>query len=692
MIEGQFRAFAMRSGDEDAFRLRMPASFRFPAAEGMAQRFATAEIGNLEISGSGGRGSLAKEAGGPLELRVSGLSLNRLNAWMEKALPDVAIREMNSKLFALSPEVRGSIDLSLEEARPLGLVRMELENMELGSRVSIDGLELSLNGAVVLRASGALPFSIFGPDGEDGPQVQVAREGEIDFRAETLVGAPLAAVIAQWTGLEVDTPELEIDLGGTMEKPEGKVSLRAGLIDFERFRFGPDLEEPLPVLRDFHLRLTTDGQRLEIERLEALIRGGQIEGSGDWPIPEGLWSGLAEMKSWEKHLLPGRFELSFADWEVEDWTPYLPKMLRRSGLLNGALRYRPEAGLSGFVSFDELALRPTQNFPAVDSIRGEFRVDDQLLTLTDARARVGGSPVSMDGELNLTAWPRAKWEIGLSGENIPIVRRTDMILRSDIEVALKSGTEPGAAELSGRLDLRSSTMLVEFDPLSPPTESGPSTTPPFFEVDEAPFSRWGLDLRIEGERFLRVRSPYFQSLVSAGFDLSGTLGQPLLIGGIRLGDGHLSFPGAKLKIDSGEAYIEAAAPNTLRLDVTGTARTGAHVISMQVGGSVAEPQIQFASSPPLPKSSIVRLLSTGSATGGGGGSVGLYLGRGLLGAGGMGERLSDRLTIDVGQETTRSGRSALGLRYDLNEKWSLQSEYDIYDSYNMDLLWTIFKR
>ena len=298
----------------------------------------------------------------------------------------------------------------------------------------------------------------------------------------------------------------------------------------------------------------------------------------------------------------------------------------------------------------------------------------------------------MHGELDLTAWPRAKWEIGISGENVPIVRRTDMILRSDLEVALKSGTEPGAAELSGRLGLRSSTMLVEFDPLSPPTESGPSTTPPFFEVDEAPFDQWALDLRIEGERFLRVRSPYFQSLVSAGFDLSGTLGQPLLIGGVRLEEGHLSFPGAKLNIDSGEAYIEAAAPNTLRLDVAGTARTGTHVISMQVDGSAAEPQIQFESSPPLPKSSIVRLLSTGSATGGGGGSVGLYLGRGLLGAGGMGERLSDRLTIDVGQETTRSGRSAFGLRYDFNEKWSLQSEYDVYDSYNMDLLWTIFKR
>ena len=235
-------------------------------------------------------------------------------------------------------------------------------------------------------------------------------------------------------------------------------------------------------------------------------------------------------------------------------------------------------------------------------------------------------------------------------------------------------------------------MLVEFDPLSPPVRSGPSARPPFFAVEEVPFNQWALDLRIEGERFLRVRSPYFQSLISAGFDLKGTLGEPLLLGALRIEEGHLSFPGAKLRLDSGEAFIEAAEPNTLRLDVSGTARTGAHVITMQVGGSAAEPQVHFEASPPLPNTAIVRLLSTGSTTGGGAGAVGLYLGRGLLGAGGMNEGLGDRLNVDFGEETTRSGRSTLGVEYKIEEDLSLQGEYDVYDSYNTDLLWTIFEK
>jgi translocation and assembly module TamB len=522
--------------------------------------------------------------------------------------------------------------------------------------------------------------------------VQLVADGELDFQAEAMAANPLSEVIERWSGLEIDAPELKFNLGGTVQAPEGQLRVRADSIRFDRFRYGPNLVEPLPAIRDFDLRCTADGERLQVSGIEATVRGGRVMASGVWPLPEGLFFYQAETKEKEAYMLPRELELNFTDWEVENWTPYLPAMFRRSGRLSGTVHYEPQGGLGGRVTFDGLALRPTQNFPSVDSIRGKFRVEDQLLTLADAGARVGGSPVSMRGELDLRAWPQASWEVGLSGKNIPIVRRPELILRSDLEVSLKSGVEPGAAKLGGLLDLRSSTMLVEFDPLSPPTHSGPSSRPPFFAVEETPFNQWALDLRIEGERFLRIRSPYFRSMLSAGFDLSGTLGQPELIGGVRVEEGNLSFPGAKLRIDSGEAYVEAAAPNTLRLDVTGTAQTGTHVISMQVGGSAAEPQVQFEASPPLPNSKIVRLLSTGSATGGGGGSVGLYLGRGLLGAGGMGENLGDRLTIEVGEETTRSGRSAFGVQYKLNEALSLKSEYDIYDSYNTDLLWTIFKR
>jgi autotransporter translocation and assembly factor TamB len=165
-----------------------------------------------------------------------------------------------------------------------------------------------------------------------------------------------------------------------------------------------------------------------------------------------------------------------------------------------------------------------------------------------------------------------------------------------------------------------------------------------------------------------------------------------LLGSIQIEEGNLSFPGAKMRLDRGEAFIETAEPNMLQLDLGGTARTRTHVVTMEVSGSTGDPQVQFASTPPLDNASILRLLTTGSPTGGGAGSVGLYLGRGLLGAGSMNESFADRITIDVGEGTTRSGKDTVGVRFDLTDEVYLQGEYDEYDSYNSDVVWSIFER
>lgn len=692
-IEGEIKAFEWMSGSAETLQLTAPVSFRLPVRGAPSVWFAETGFERLQIEGQVSRASLQKEAEGGLELSAHDLSPSRLNSWLEEPLPDVTLREAEVEVSALVPELAGAVSFVVEqEVVPLGLVRAKLADFKFGRRLTVGALELFLDGAGLLLGEAGLPIRVVWADGEVAPQLQVAEEGAIKFRARTAAPGPLSAIIEQWTGLSVESPGFEAELDGTLDQPEGYARARAASVSFDGFRLGPELPQPLPEIGKIDVELGAVGDRLQIESMTAAIRGGSVTAAGDWPLPGDFWRGGLGEVDWRKRLELGRFELSFAEWKLENWTPYLPDMLRRSGGLSGSVRYQPDRGLSGSVRFDDLALRATQNFPVVDSIRGEFRLDGKVLNLADATARVGGSPVSVTGELNWPTWPRVDWVVAVSGKNVPIVRRSDIILRSDLDLTLRSDAETSAAELSGRLGLRSSTMLVEFDPLSPPVRSGPSSSPPFFQVEETPFNKWGLDLRIEGEHFLRVRSPYFQSQISAGFDLTGSLGQPLLVGALRIEEGYLSFPGAKLRLDSGEAFIEAAQPNTLRLDLSGTARTGAHVITMQVGGSAAEPQVQFEASPPLPNTSIVRLLSTGSTTGGGTGAVGLYLGRGLLGAGGMDEGLGDRLTIDFGEETTRSGRSAFGMQFDIQEDLSLQGEYDVYDSYNMDLLWTIFEK
>ena len=113
---------------------------------------------------------------------------------------------------------------------------------------------------------------------------------------------------------------------------------------------------------------------------------------------------------------------------------------------------------------------------------------------------------------------------------------------------------------------------------------------------------------------------------------------------------------------------------------------------MEVTNTLDEPFVQFSSTPELSNASILRLLTTGSTTGGGVGAVGLYLGRGLLGAGGMNETVLDRVTIELGEKRSRSGRQTVGAEFDISKDWDLKGEYDEYDAYNMNLLWNLFRR
>ena len=133
-------------------------------------------------------------------------------------------------------------------------------------------------------------------------------------------------------------------------------------------------------------------------------------------------------------------------------------------------------------------------------------------------------------------------------------------------------------------------------------------------------------------------------------------------------------------------------PNTIQLDFTGMAQSASHVITMEVSNTIDEPQIQLNSTPELPNAEIVRLLATGTRNESGAAAIGLFLGKGFLGAGSMNETLMDQLTVDVSKRRSLSGFQTFSVRFDLNEDWSLRGEYDQYDAYNIDLIWNLLRR
>ena len=449
----------------------------------------------------------------------------------------------------------------------------------------------------------------------------------------------------------------------------------------------------LPIVNSIQLQASINSEYLEIPSLRIFLNQSELEGHMTLPticIADWLSSDSRETKKLLKKL---QGKLILQNWKMEDWIEQMPPgLFRRSGSLTGSLEINENFDFSGLLKFQNFALRPTEHLFSIDQISGTLVLIENRFEIQSASALIGDSNVVAAGWADLRNIENILWDVQITGENIPMLRTTDMILRSNVNLEAQHLEQTDQPLVQGRLDLRDSTLLVEFDPLASNTESGPGLRPPFFSIEHELIKDWLLDITIFGETFMRVSSPYLKTQLSADFHLGGSFREPELVGRIQTNDGKLFFPSLKMLIDKGEAFIEPSQLDTVQLDFTGTAQSASHIITMEVSNTLDEPYIQFRSTPELPNTSIVRLLTMGTTSVSSTAAAGLYLGKGLLGPGGMDETIMDRLTIDFGEKRSRSGRQMLSADLYLDENWSLNGGYDQYDAYNMNLIWNLFRR
>lgn len=680
------RIDSLRWSDPGRPELRLEAPFQvgwLPEGDSFEERLTVSPF-TLRGTDMEASGAYAPSEG--LELLLANVSLARVDRWLRADLPGYYVESIACKVSGFRPFVVGSVAIAAEERIDGDAsVRLEL-SAELGGRaIRVGRVALHFSGDEVLVGRLRLPLRLRlpgeAPDGRFYESGSGALAGKLKGRSSPAFSGWLQAR----TGLRLEQAVLDIDLSGDLGDPTGHVNLQVAEVGFGDML--PDLA--LPSVHNVDVQVFVDEQRVDVRSLGFSLNESAVQATFQMPV-EAL-SGLpgAAPVEWLR-VATGTVRLD--RWEMENWMDWMPAYLRRSGRLSGALQLKPPLDLSGKLAFEGFGLRPTESLAAVDQIGGRIRLADRIIRIDEASARLGGSLVALTGRIDLADWTRPRWSFDVDGQNVPIRRTTEMILRSDLDIRLAAEDPAQPPLLSGRLGLRSSTLLVDFDPLAPRLNKGGNARPPFFRITGEPFADWRFDLRLVGESFMRVRNPYFKTKLSADLRLKGSFAEPELLGSVRTEKGELHFPGAKFVLGEGEAYIEASRPNEVQLDFSGIAQKASRVIVMEVSQTMEDPLIQFQSTPPMAQADIVRLLATGSTTGGGVGNIGIYLGQGILGSGGMNEGFADRLTVDVGEETSRSGRNTLGVRYDLAPSWAVEGEYDVYDAYNADLVWSIFKR
>lgn len=626
-------------------------------------------------------------------LSLRNVSSARLDRWLRHDFPLYQVDALDLALTQLQPKILGEWDAHVQVATSSGeWVRLDLVSQIAPEGVVFETLAVRFEEELLLSGALELPLRLQVPH-EDLPFWVSIPQGRLsgEFTGQS------TAAFAQWlsdsVGVDVESATLGLSVSGFLDEPLGTMAVQVEALDLGAHF--PEWE--MPRLADLKMSARIDADVCEVAHVEFALNDCMVVGAVQ--VPTGaVWGELAAWEAteldWSALLAQASGHVTLEDWQFEQWRQYFPAVLRRSGELNGELELKPGLNVSGRLVLADFALRPTLAYSMIDQIGAELELADRTVTVTRASARVGGSPVAVNGWMDGSDWDALLWEFSAQGQRVPLVRTNDLIVRSDVDLALKRLTEEAVPTLSGELNFTQSTYLVEFDPMAPRVARGPSAQPPYFSITTPAIADWEFDVVAKGDSFFRVRSPYFRALVSANLALDGSFEKPEITGGLRVDSGDILFPSVRMELDSGAAFIEPTRPNEVQLDFSGIAQVASYVITMEVEQTLNDPSVYFSSTPTLPNSEIVRLLATGGLSGGEVGAVGVYLGKGLLGvgAGGVDSDLADRLTVDVGESGGRDGGNTFGVQYRITDDLRLRGGYDIHDAHNIDLLWSIFKR
>jgi translocation and assembly module TamB len=275
----------------------------------------------------------------------------------------------------------------------------------------------------------------------------------------------------------------------------------------------------------------------------------------------------------------------------------------------------------------------------------------------------------------------------------------DLFLRGNLNLNIRSaGTAP--AVVGGEVLLHDSLLFQDIGNLVAIDLNQPAKRPPFFSVPQQPFAAWRLDVRVRGQKFLRVMSPVFKGQVSSGLQLGGTLKEPVALGEVSIETGQILFPFGTLDVNRGAVRLTSQNPYRPQVDFRGQGLNFGYNISLDVTGNVDAPNIAFNSVPPLTTREIMLMLTAGEIPSGDysytdmdkASKLGYYLGKELVNQVLGLDAGDDKLLFRTGEYVTEDGQLTYRVEYKLINWLSVFGEYTRFRDYNGGLKFNIYSR
>ncbi|MFW5883039.1 MAG: translocation/assembly module TamB domain-containing protein, partial [Verrucomicrobiota bacterium] len=646
-----------------------------------------ASQGRLSLSGSGAMGEQMD-----VSIDAESLQPTDFNALLqEPLLPEAAVRRLAGELSVANPEapLTGQLQAEIAAMAPSEVPLVMRGELTLGANaLTIKALEIRTRNIPLIRADGTAPLRVQ----PFANQVLAMSQQSWDIGFEIDM-AELPEPLRGLTEARLQNLQAEGRLTGAAMQPSGETRLSLAQFTYP----APDGGE------DFHFegveaRLTLDEEAFALENLTfrqpSLAESPRIQAR----VADIPWERLAE-QDWEA--LSGLSgSLQIRAFPLEAVAIVAPTVVEREGSIEADLDIAPGFDITGNAAIKELALKPMPT-GTLREVSIHLGFSGKRVELESLEGSLGGRELRATGYADYGNWPQLPFRVEMEGDQLDVLRDDGLIIRSNLRVLAEGSGALDAVALSGDVELVESLFVQNLRDFTQGGTAGVASQPPFFSVEQAPFSEWTLDLSIRGDRFLRVRSPVLNTAISADFDLTGTLGSPLLVGEGGADSGALSFPFGRLTLRQAEARITQARPNEVQLNAAANGNTLGYSVTLNLDGTMTDPQVTLQSIPPADSEELLLMLTTGAMPGGDAegelaaraGRLALFIGQDvfspMFGGGGSGE---PRIEVHSEGSLSQSGRSTQGLEYIVNDDWSVIGEYDEFSNYNLDLKWRFYKK
>ncbi|MFT3869351.1 MAG: translocation/assembly module TamB domain-containing protein [Nibricoccus sp.] len=643
----------------------------------------------LILAGDAGRVELAARVGveGEGKLRVDDFSTKWLRDWLVWHGPDWRVPlvdfvgRWNNGPMEFSLSARADTDLA-------GQKPVELQLKALGDRngVKIETLHAFEGKQEAIVASGAVPLIV---TPASSSLWNFDPNAPLNFIAATQPDATFWTYLAATTGLVIERPLLNLELSGNWKSPRGKIFLRLPRLEANEERF----KRKLPVAEEIDGVAELDRGEIALSNFSALIAGQQVRVEGRLALPKGGLSALVNAP-WKNlvRTATGRVQMKGAD--LAAFAPYTSDVLAPKGRLDVDIALAGGKA-DGFIRVENAGTRPLGPLGVLQDLNADMAFVDRRMEIRSFRVRMANQLVELKGSAELGGDGVPRYDFSLKGEHLPFVRQVGLLLRGDLDLKLTS-LDGGVGKVTGQVTMRESLFSTDVRDLMPRGGgAGAAARPPFFSIEKPPFNAWQLDVNLNGDRFLRLRTPVFNGVASMHFHLGNSLGEPRATGQATIDQGQVLLPFATFAIQQGSVQLTEANPYEPKLFVTGASRRYGYDLRMELSGTASTPILKFSSSPPLNSEQVLLLVMAGEtpnseitySSNQRAVRFGAFLGKSLFSSMTTDSNGMDRLTISAGEKISRQGRETYEVEYWLGERWSLVGEYDEFDDYNAGLKW-----